>query len=170
MKILAISGSASVEGNNFYLLQAIQRLIPSSHQIDIVDNLQDFILFSPQNLLQVEDNKLIIDFKTKLIAADAVIIATPEYTHNIPAVVKNMIEWCTASGEFYGKYVLPITFTPHKPRGKCAMQSLIFSLQALDVNIVSKLSIYHTDVTIRDTTVQLSKEVEMLILRAIDLF
>ncbi|MES1147394.1 MAG: NAD(P)H-dependent oxidoreductase, partial [bacterium] len=40
-----------------------------------------------------------------LIQADVILIATPEYIHSIPAVLKNLFEWTVASGEFYEKHV-----------------------------------------------------------------
>ena len=58
-----------------------------------------------------------MDWRKILQESDAVIISIPEYIHNIPALIKNALEWVTTSGEFLGKKVLPITFTPHEPRG-----------------------------------------------------
>ena len=55
----------------------------------------------------------------------------------MPALIKNALEWITSSGELVGKKVLAITFTPNEPRGDKAMQSLLWSLQALDANIVA---------------------------------
>src|SRR5690554_3604830 len=119
MNIFAISGSSSKKSSNFYLLEALQLLLKKDHRIDVFDKLSEFELFTPDRLENGVPHK-IQTFKSKVINADAIIISTPEYTHNIPAVLKNMIEWCTHSGEFAEKNVLPITFTPQAPRGEHA--------------------------------------------------
>ena len=84
-------------------------------------------------------------FKTAVTEANAVLISSPEYLGNIPAVLKNALEWLKSAGELSQKKVLPITFTPHAPRGKKAMQSLCWTLGALDATIVVQLNLYHTD-------------------------
>mgnify|MGYP003872147209 CR=1 FL=1 len=83
--------------------------------------------------------------RSKIDKADLVLIVTPEYLHNIPAVLKNLFEWTASSGEFHQKKVLPVTLTPLKPRGDYAMQSLLFSLKALNANIMAKLQLYRAD-------------------------
>jgi hypothetical protein len=46
-----------------------------------------------------------------------------------------------------GKPVLPITFTPQAPRGEKTMQSLTWTLQALDAKIVTQLPLYQQETT-----------------------
>jgi NAD(P)H-dependent FMN reductase len=162
MRILAISGSASIESSNYYLLKAIQTLFIEEHEITVYDSLTEFPLFTTQRLKEGIP-KVIQDFKEQLLKADAIVISTPEYTHNIPAVLKNMIEWCTHSGEFDHKRVLPITFTPHAPRGEHAMKSLLFSLNALNAQIVAQLPIYKSDVEIGENLIILSEDIIALL-------
>ena len=63
----------------------------------------------------------------------------------MPALIKNALEWITVSGELAGKKVLALTFTPTAPRGEKAMQSLLWSLQALDAHILVSLSLFQTE-------------------------
>lgn len=168
MKILAISGSASPKGSNYFLLQALHELVKDEHDLEIYDNLQDFPLFTPERL-KAGAPDVVKNFKEKLVKADAVIISTPEYTHNIPAVLKNMIEWCTHSGEFENKRVLPITFTPHEPRGEYAMKSLNFSLTTMNAQVVAELPLYKTDVEIGEAQIKFSDELSDMIREAIRL-
>ncbi|MCI5059180.1 MAG: hypothetical protein MRY83_23915, partial [Flavobacteriales bacterium] len=44
------------------------------------------------------------------------------------------------------KRVLPITFTPHLGRGEKAMKTLIWTLQALQSNIIGQLSLYQNEI------------------------
>lgn len=80
--------------------------------------------------------------------SDALVVATPEYAHGIPAALKSAIEWLVASGEFSRKRVLPITVTPAEPRGEKCMQALTWVLQAVDADVVAELPIYTTAVAI----------------------
>ena len=161
MKIVAISGSSSFKSSNYYLLKAIKTLFKDRFSIEVYEGLADFPLFSP-NRLKAGIPEIVQNFKNKINGVDAVIISTPEYTHNIPAVLKNMIEWCTHSGEFTEKKVLPITFTPYEPRGEHAMQSLIFSLKALDANIIAQLPFYKNNVEIGDKIIILNDETKSI--------
>ncbi|WP_313114311.1 NADPH-dependent FMN reductase [Aequorivita sediminis] len=169
MRILGISASASISSSNFYLLKAIQRLLHDKDEMQVFEGLQDFDLFSPYRLTVGIPIK-ILELKEKIDAAELIIVATPEYTHNIPAVLKNLMEWCTASGEFAQKKVLPITFTPYEPRGEHAMTSLLQSLQTMKAKIETQLPLYKTDVEIKENQIVLPAEIIELLNAAIDLY
>src|SRR5680860_1870641 len=98
MNIIAISGSASEKSSNTEMLNVIRDQFSADYDIEVFDRLRDFPLFRPEDLEKTIP-KLIQEFKQKIIDSDAIIICTPEYTHNIPAVLKNALEWITASGE-----------------------------------------------------------------------
>lgn len=166
MNILALSGSASPDGSNYLLLEALKLLFEGQHIVHVYNQLHEFPLFTPEKLKgELPENIRI--FKELLLEADAVIIATPEYTHNIPAVLKNMLEWCTASGEFNEKPVLPITFTPHEPRGEFAMQSLIFSLTTLKAKVVAEFPLYKSDLTIEEKKIILPKDIQEMLIEVV---
>lgn len=162
MQILAISGSASEKSSNTEMLEAIREAFSNDYNIEVFDQLREFPLFRPEDL-EKEIPKLIQDFKLKIVKVDAIIICTPEYTHNIPAVLKNAIEWITASGELADKKVLPITFTPHEPRGEHAMESLLNSLKTMSANVVTQMPLYKTEVEFSDKGIQFNDEYEFLI-------
>ena len=168
MNIFAISGSASIKSTNVLLLKAISELVKEEHHVEVYSKARELPLFRPEDLIN-ELPKSIINLKEKIKNADAVIIATPEYTHNVPAVLKNIIEWTTASGEFMDKHILPITFTPREPRGQWAMKSLLFSLQTMNAKIVTQLSIYKTDVELHDETITLGEDINLILKEAIKL-
>lgn len=162
MRIIGISGSASPKSSNYYLLEAIQNHINNQHQMEVYDDIHSFELFTPEKLKKGVSQS-IFDFKKKLLEVDVIIISTPEYTHNIPAVLKNMMEWCTHSGEFSDKRILPITFTPHEPRGEFAMQSLLNSLKAMKAKIVMEFPLYKTDAIIEDQKILFPKETQIML-------
>ncbi|MDX1653200.1 MAG: NADPH-dependent FMN reductase [Brumimicrobium sp.] len=158
LKILAISGSASLESSNTLLLETVKQQFFDKYDIEVYNDLRELPMFRPEDLEKTIPGS-VKKLKEKILGSDAVLISTPEYTHNIPAVLKNALEWMTASGEFCGKRMLVITFTPKEPRGKYAMESLLFSLKTLDARIVGTLAIYKTDSVIEEGKIQLSKEI-----------
>jgi len=166
MKILTISGSARGEGNNARLLNQLDGL---KTEIEFIHTrlLFELPLFTADR--QNEKIPIVEEWRTLLSQSDGVIICTPEYLHNIPAALKNAMEWITSSGELVHKKVLAITLTPHAPRGEKAMQSLLWSLQALDAQVVASLSLYQSEINL-GTDQPLSGEVAEMLNAALELF
>lgn len=143
--IIAISGSSRRQSSNQRLIRAIQKINPTIETFDI----HRLPLFSP-NLDVHPWSKEVLQWRMHVGQSQALIITTPVYIYNVPAALKNALEWLTTSGELCGKKVLPITYTPHPPRGEKAMQSLLWSLQALDTSIVTQLPLYQSELIIDD--------------------
>ena len=118
----------------------------SDHQVSYTEMHASLPLFLAQD--DVGDLPLVVkDWRVLISKTDAVIVCTPEYLYNIPAVVKNALEWLTSSGELVHKPVIAMTYTPNAPRGTKAMESLINSLTALDCRLVGQLALYQSDFT-----------------------
>ncbi len=162
MSILTISGSIRKNSTTVSFLEAIVQPFP--HFEFERFNLDHIPMFHP-DAYDYTVPKEVIDFKEKIKTHDSVIIATPEYIHNIPAVLKNALEWTTQTGEFAGKKILAITYTPNAPRGERAMTSLKFCLNALDANVVATMDLYH-DAIVNN---KLSVEAKNVITEALDL-
>ena len=145
MLIHTISGSARTQSSNRRLLASLHTIRPQ-HQFVHLDVIQDLPLFRA-NLDAHPWPPAVLEWRAAIAKADAIIICTPEYLHNMPALLKNGLEWLSSSGELVGKAVLPITFTPHAPRGEKTMQSLTWTLQALDAKIVTQLPLYQQETT-----------------------
>jgi chromate reductase, NAD(P)H dehydrogenase (quinone) len=166
-KIYAISGSASFESANRKLLYSLQKHF-SNTLFDMDEQLLKLPLYIPEKDCAPYTHELII-WRKKILESDAVIISTPEYLHNIPAVLKNGLEWLKTNGELYNKKLLPITFTPHPPRGKHAMLSLRNSLVALQARPVVELQFYANNVVIENDHYQLSEENSEILEMAVNL-
>ena len=144
MKILIISGSARTGSTNAKLLDAIPYLFPK-HEFLRFEKLHLLPIFT-EIIDETSYPKIVLDWRQAVEKSDAVIISTPEYIFNLPAIIKNALEWLTASGELVEKKVLPITFMPSAPRGAKAMQSIVWSLQGLDAQIVTQLPLYQDEI------------------------
>ncbi len=89
-KILGIAGSLRKGSFNKSILRAAVELAPKDVVIEVFD-LEGIPPFN-QDLDQQPPDK-VRDLKAKIRAADAILIATPEYNYSIPGVLKNAIDW-----------------------------------------------------------------------------
>ncbi len=161
MKVLCISGSASKNSSNVKFLNAIANHLSSNHTTEVYEGLYNFPLFTPERLNEGIPEHINL-LRDRITNADLIIISTPEYNHNMPAVLKNMLEWLTDSGELFSKRVLPVTFTPKSPRGEYALKSLQMSLKAQKANIISEANFYKTDVEFVDDSIILPKDIKLM--------
>ena len=167
MKILTISGSTRSASANTRLLAALPFLAPN-HAFEPYTKLAQLPIFKA-DFDQHPWDAAVLDWRASVAAADAVIISIPEYLHNMPALIKNGLEWLSSSGELAQKRVLAITFTPHEPRGKKAMQSLLWTLQAMNANVVVSLPLYQQEVEYKVNGQLVKSETRELLLEAINL-
>jgi len=92
LKILGISGSLRKGSYNSGALRAAVELCPDGAEIEVFD----IAPIPPFN--QDEDQAppaIIREFKEKILSADAVLFATPEYNYSVPGVLKNAIDWAS---------------------------------------------------------------------------
>jgi len=72
--------------------RAAVKLIPPGSTLEIVD-LNGIPPFNEDH--EKEFPPLAREFKAKVSAADAILIATPEYNYSVPGVLKNAIDWAS---------------------------------------------------------------------------
>lgn len=112
MHILGIPGSLREKSYNKGLLRVGQEEAPKGCQVEIFD----LSPIPPYNQdLEEQMPKAVIDFKTKIEAADAILIATAEYNYSIPGVLKNAIDWGSrpyGSSSWNGKPVAVMGASP----------------------------------------------------------
>jgi chromate reductase len=92
LTILGIVGSLRRESYNRMALRAAQQLAPEDAKIETFDLLG----IPPFN--QDEEKTpppVVTEFKRRIRAADAILIATPEYNYSVPGVLKNAIDWAS---------------------------------------------------------------------------
>ena len=165
---LTVSGSTRLDSTNTALLKALPEFLPSKKFIHF-ENLADLPLYT----VAADKNPLppsVVGWRKAVEEASGVIFSTPEYIHNLPAVLKNALEWLSSSGELVGKSVLAITYLPNEPRGKKAMTSLTWSLKALDSNVMTALPLYQTNLKIENGKITGRAEELEILSEAIGLF
>jgi len=90
VKILGFAGSLRKTSYNRGLLRAALEVIPSNCSLDIFD-LSGIPLFNEDD--EAKPPQQAVRLKEKVRAADAILIATPEYNYSIPGVLKNALDW-----------------------------------------------------------------------------
>jgi chromate reductase, NAD(P)H dehydrogenase (quinone) len=95
MRILGISGSLRRDSHNTALLRAAAEMLPPGVELELFDGLRDV----PPYDADVDTPELqgpgVDALKDAIERADAVLIATPEYNHSIPGVLKNALDWAS---------------------------------------------------------------------------
>jgi chromate reductase len=92
VKVAAIAGSLRKDSFNKALLRAAKDLAPKNVEIEVFD-LEGIPGFNQDT----EDNPpaRVKELKAMVRAADAVLIATPEYNFSVPGILKNAIDWAS---------------------------------------------------------------------------
>ena len=94
MRILGISGSLRNGSYNTGLLRAAQESAPDGVEVDLYEGLAHLPPYD-QDVQDHEPQAAVRDLRERIAAADAVLIATPEYNRSIPGVLKNAIDWAS---------------------------------------------------------------------------
>jgi chromate reductase, NAD(P)H dehydrogenase (quinone) len=93
LTFLGIAGSLRRASYNRGLIRAAIDLAPVGSRVISFD-LADVPMFNAD--VEAEgDPTPVVDLKRAIAAADALLIATPEYNHCVPGVLKNAIDWAS---------------------------------------------------------------------------
>jgi chromate reductase len=103
--ILGFAGSLRKDSYNKALLRAAKELLSKGVELEIFD-LEGIPPFNQD--LENRMPERAKEFKAKIRAADAILIATPEHNYSVPGVLKNAIDWASrpyVDNSFEGKPV-----------------------------------------------------------------
>ena len=90
-RIVGLSGSLRRGSLNTALLRAARSLLPPGASLELAD-IRDVPLYNGD--LEAASFRLRrARLKEQVAGADALLIATPEYNHSIPGVLKNVLDW-----------------------------------------------------------------------------
>jgi|SRR5688500_12723763 len=109
MTLLGISGSLRKDSHNTQLLRAAADLLPPGTELRIFGELGEIPPFDED--AEHFPPPAVAALKDAVAEADGVLIATPEYNHSIPGVLKNALDWVSrpiADNPMRGKPALVI--------------------------------------------------------------
>jgi chromate reductase len=92
LRVLAFAGSLRHGSFNKALVGAALEVKPENVEIEVFD-LEGISLYNQD--LEIQPPSRVIEFKTKIRQADALLISTPEYNYSIPGVLKNALDWAS---------------------------------------------------------------------------
>ena len=136
--ILGFAGSLRKDSYNKALLRAAMKLIPKSTKLEIFD-LEGIPPFNQD--LENRMPEKVKEFKAKIKAANAILIATPEHNYSIPGVLKNAIDWASrppGDNSFEGKPVAIMSASLGTLGGARAQYHLRQVLVSLNMHAINR--------------------------------
>ena len=90
MRVLGITGSLRRDSYNHALLRAAAERLPAGAELVEFERLREIPPYDA-DLEELETPVAVAELRE----ADAVLVATPEYNHSIPGVLKNALDWAS---------------------------------------------------------------------------
>ena len=94
MRVLAISGSLRSGSYSTALLRALAEEAPEGVELELWDGLRDVPPYDADEDVE-QAHAAVARLRDAVRAADAVLIATPEYNGSIPGALKNALDWAS---------------------------------------------------------------------------
>lgn len=94
-RVLALCGSLRAASSNAGLIKMAQRLAPADLLIEQDATLGMLPFYNADLDVPGSEPDVVAAFRARVIAADALLIATPEYNWALPGVMKNAFDWAS---------------------------------------------------------------------------
>ena len=104
-RVLCLCGSLRRVSSNRAALEAACQLAAAPLELVLHDTPGALPLFNPDDEVDPLPPS-VLALREAVGAADALLIACPEYAHGVPGAFKNLLDWLVGSLEFPGKPVL----------------------------------------------------------------
>lgn len=92
--VLAISGSLRSGSFNSMLINAARGLAPADLTFEVYHGLAGIPPYNGE-LDTAQPPEPVSDLRSRIAAADGLLIATPEYNYGVPGVLKNALDWAS---------------------------------------------------------------------------
>jgi chromate reductase, NAD(P)H dehydrogenase (quinone) len=114
IRVLGISGSLRQGSFNTAALRAARELAPAGMEVEIYEGLRDIPPYNDDVRQGQGYPPPVESLRARIKAADALLIATPEYNYSVPGVLKNAIDWASRPPEqpFDGKPIAIMGASP----------------------------------------------------------
>ena len=136
-RLLFIVGSLQTGSANRAVLDAAAHAAGDDSLVTWFERLGEVPPFNPDRA--DESAPAVETLRRQVTEADAIVIATPEYAHSLPGVLKNALDWLVGTGELYGKTVGLIS--AGTSGGARALAALEQTLRAQGAEVAARLEI-----------------------------
>jgi chromate reductase len=133
--VLALSGSLRAASLNSALLRVAAHVAPANVNIAIYQGLDELPLFNPD--IESTDPEPVARLRTRIIAADALLIASPEYAHGITGVLKNALDWMVGNESFVHKPVALLNASPLSVHAIASLREIVTTMSAHPIDVAS---------------------------------
>jgi chromate reductase, NAD(P)H dehydrogenase (quinone) len=136
-KVLGIVGSLRTNSFNRALLIATKNFFPHWVEFETFD-----ISEMPHYNQDVEDSgipEIVSEFKQKVLDADAIILAAPEYNGSVSGVLKDALDWASrpyGDSSISGKPVAVLTAVSGRNGGRGVLNHLSLIIDHLDARLI----------------------------------
>ena len=140
LNVLALCGSLRKASVNAALLRAAARLAQPGADIEIADWLGRLPLYNPDLEDVIDEREVpraVHALRLAVAAADAILIASPEYAHGISGTIKNALDWLVSFEPFIHK---PVAIINVSPRAHHADDALRETLRTMSAGLVGERS------------------------------
>ena len=129
LRLLAISGSLRAASSNLALLSAAKALAPADVSIEIYRDMGALPHFNPDDDSE-NAPQIVLDLRARVVAADGILICTPEYVHGLPGSFKNLLDWLVSGGELWDKPVAIISVAGRGAFANASLREILTTLMA----------------------------------------
>ncbi len=127
MRILAISGSLRRGSYSSGLLRAARELAPRGAEVELYEDLAGLPAYNEDDDVEGSSPASVDELRERIAAADALLLATPEYNGSVPGALKNALDWASrphGSSALAGKAAAVIGSSPSPFGAAWAQESL----------------------------------------------
>jgi chromate reductase len=163
--VLGIAGSLRAGSLNLQLLRLAAEELPEGAELDVYDALADIPAYDQDLDDLVPD--AVADLKAAIAAADAVLVATPEYNGSVPGFLKNALDWVSrpiAESPMRGKPVAVIGASPGQFGAVWAQRELEKVLGVMGARVVDvELAVAKADRRLEEPDPELRDELRAVV-------
>lgn len=131
LALLGLSGSMRAASTNTALLRCLATISEPQFDFRLDTLISQLPIFSPD--LESEYPESVLQFIAQIKAADALVIASPEYMHAIPGGLKNALDWLV-SGEVIIDKPIVLVHASHRGGDMLAQLRLVLTTISTQFN------------------------------------
>jgi NAD(P)H-dependent FMN reductase len=126
-RLLALCGSQRSRSLCAGLLRACRALAPAGVEVVLFEQHKQFPLFNP-DIADLPDG--VRALQQAIDAADALLIASPEYAHGVSGTIKNTLDWLVSHPPFAGKPVAVLNPSYQSQHADAALKETLRTMSA----------------------------------------